>query len=378
MLAKEGDGVRPKRVKVLVLGPPLGAVSGVSTHLNQLFKSRLADQYELSHFRVGSDGRDETRIAIASRLAKSFVQFAIHLLQERPKIVHVNATLDHRSFPRDAIYLIIARVFGRRVILQIHGGELPANLYPESRCLTAFVGRVLRAAQAVVLLGRTQLASFSEFAPTAKFHVISNAIHIDPRSEPAQRRSEGPLRLVFMSRLAKEKGLAECVEAARLLKESGRNFSLTIAGSGPEEEAVKTQIAALGVGQEVRVVGPLFGEQKDALWRDSDVFLLPSYTREGLPYALLESMASGTVPITTREGAQPEVVDEGVHGFFVPAKNPRALFETILTLDDDRDLLAQISRQALQRVREGYTIDQMSNKFDALYRSMAHPQVQVR
>jgi glycosyltransferase involved in cell wall biosynthesis len=128
---------------------------------------------------------------------------------------------------------------------------------------------------------------------------------------------------------------------------------------------------ALELESEIEFVGPLFGQQKDKLWEKSDIFLFPSYTREGLPYALLESMAAGTVPITTQVGAQPEVVEDGVHGLFIPARNPHALFDAIIKLDDNRDLLLEISRQAILRVREGYTIDRMSAEFQKLYRSLS-------
>ena len=44
---------------ILLLGPHRGAVSGVSTHLNMLMDSSLADDFEVVHFQVGSEGRDE-------------------------------------------------------------------------------------------------------------------------------------------------------------------------------------------------------------------------------------------------------------------------------------------------------------------------------
>jgi glycosyltransferase involved in cell wall biosynthesis len=359
-----------KKTRILLLGPKLNAVSGVSTHLNQLLESTLANDFDLGHFPVGSEGRKATRIGNVARLLFSPILLAIRIIRDRPEIVHINVSLDHKSFPRDATYLLVARALCRKIVLQVHGGELPKSLYPGGYARTLFVARILRAAQAVVLLGKSELAAYSEFAPEVRLHVIANAIKLDPQVKFREVPAIGPLHLTFVGRLAKTKGVAECIEAARLLKNAGRNFRLTVAGSGPEETALKERAKALGLEDDVEFVGAVFGADKDRLWRESDLFLFPSFHHEGLPYALLESMAAGTVPITTRVGAQPDVMEDGAHGLFVPSKNPQALFDAIVRLDDDRMLLLAMSQHAIVRIREQYCIDRLSSQFRELYRSL--------
>lgn len=358
------------RPRVLVLGPDLDAVSGVATHLRQLFNSEIATEFELSHLQVGREDSDENVPRTIWRLVSSVMKLVVKLSLEQPAIVHINATFDHRSFPRDALYLAVSRGFGRKVVFQVHGGELPRDLCRGSSILSRLIRAVLRAAHAVVLLGSTQLEAFSEFVPDANFDVIPNAVDPGTDVHLPEHAARGPLNLVFMGRLAKEKGVHECVEAAGILNRSGRQFKMTIAGSGPEQAALEAHINALDLGDSVDLAGPVFGVQKDTLWRQSQIFVFPSYTREGLPYALLEGMAAGVVPITTPAGATPEVVEDGVQGLFVRAKDPYALFEAIAKLDDDRDMLLRMSSQAILRVQDGYTIDRMTNSFAHLYRSL--------
>ena len=66
-----------KRAVVLVLGPHREAVSGVSTHLNTLFASRLADDFSLIHFQVGSEGRRENFLQKVARLAAGHVKMVL-------------------------------------------------------------------------------------------------------------------------------------------------------------------------------------------------------------------------------------------------------------------------------------------------------------
>ena len=54
------------------------------------------------------------------------------------------------------------------------------------------------------------------------------------------------------------------------------------------------------------------------------MLLLPSYS-EGLPYALLEAMAAGVVPVVTPVGAIPDVVTDGEHGLLVPPRDAEAI-----------------------------------------------------
>lgn len=359
-----------RRPRILILGPRLDSVSGVSTHLTQLFGSEIASQFELSNLEVGRERSGETRFGTTRRLLLSFFSLAAALSLKRPDVVHINATFDSRSLPRDAVYLAVSRGFARKVVFQVHGGELPRDLCRDSAIAGRLIRTVLRASHAVVLLGQTQMAAFSEFAPAAKFHVIPNAVDVGVVN-PSQRGLPGPLNLVFVGRLTKEKGVHECVEVAHLLDRSGRQFTMKIAGSGPEQTALEAHINDLNLGGRVELVGPVFGTQKHKLWHESQILVLPSYTREGLPYALLEGMAAGVVPITTAVGATPEVVADGIHGFFVPARDPQALFDTIAKLDDDRGMLLEMSSRAHSRIREGYTIDRMTGAFAHLYLSLA-------
>lgn len=357
--------------RILLLGPERDAVSGVSTHLNQLFGSRLADQYELQHFVVGSEGRRETGLGKLMRLLVSPFALAARIIRTRPDIVHINVSLDNKSFPRDAIYLAVARALRRRVVFQVHGGELPQSFYQSGFLRDQVLRRVLRAADVVVLLARSELEAYSAFVPGQRLTLIANGteVHDAPTALP-RRAGAAPLRLTYVGRFVATKGVAECIAAAHLLDGAGRDFTLRIAGAGPQEPSLRAAADPLIRTGKVQFVGPTFGADKDALWRDTDVFLFPTSHREGLPYALLESMAAGAVPITTRVGAHPDVVVEGVHGLFIEPGDARALFDAIVTLDDDRLRLASMSRDAMVHIRRDYSVERLSAEFDELYRSL--------
>ncbi|MEO7453981.1 MAG: glycosyltransferase family 4 protein [Fimbriimonadales bacterium] len=353
--------------RILLLGPNLNAVSGVSTHLNQLFGSSLAKDFDLVHFKIGSEGKGESKLASLSRLAASPFSLGWAIITKRPAIVHLNTSLDRKAFWRDLVYLYVARVLGKKIVYQVHGGDLPRVLFDNEKGKTKWVERALRKTDMVSLLSTEEMQAYAEFVPDVRCELIPNAIHLDPKVETPTTPKTRPLELVFVGRLAPSKGVAECIKALKLLQEAGRPMRLTIAGSGPQEAELKQ----LAQNENINFVGPIFDEEKNRLWRESDVFVFPTYHHEGLPYALLESMAAGCVPITTRVGGQPDVMQDGVHGLFIPSKDPRALADAVIKLDDDRNLLLKMAQNGIVRIRDHYNVERLASQFRDVYTSLA-------
>lgn len=354
-----------------MLGPALVAVSGVTTHLNQLFGSSLANEVALLHFQVGSEGRKESAVQKLARFLISPIVFAGFLLRHRPDIVHINSSLEPKSYWRDIAYLLVARTLGRKVVYQVHGGALPEEFFAGNAFLTGALRRVLSMPDMVVLLAQVELDAYKHFVPEQRLVVAANAIDAGPLvTKPIKSKTAGPLQLVYLGRLAWNKGIYEAIEALGILVKAGRDLILTIAGGGPEELAIKQRVAELGLAEHVRFPGPLFGEAKDALWSASDIFVFPTFHREGLPYALLEAMAAGAVPITTRVGGIPDVMQDGVHGLLIEAKDPTGLARAIARLDDDRDALARMAEAGRQRVLAEYTVERLAQDFKRIYATL--------
>jgi glycosyltransferase involved in cell wall biosynthesis len=113
-------------------------------------------------------------------------------------------------------------------------------------------------------------------------------------------------------------------------------------------------------------VGPVFGRDKVKIMAGSDVMLLPSYS-EGLPYALLESMAAGVPVIATPVGAIPDVVSDGIHGYLVPPRDGKAIAESLAMLSGDREKLSWMSRACRRRVRAAFSIERLAQEFSFHY-----------
>lgn len=355
-------------LQILLIGPALHAVSGISTHQNQLFNSELSVRFELLHFQVGGPGLKENSFQKLFRLVSNPVVFFVFLLRHRSAIVHLNTSMNHNCFWRDNVYLLIACILRRKVVCQFHGGVLPENLFPGNKLLTSLLRYLMKLPDVVVVVARLHLDAYRRFLSGQRLELVPNAIDTSSLvAESLAAKPLGHLHMVYLGRIAENKGVFEVLDAIAMLVEQGRDLRLTIGGSGPDEERLQAKVMALGLTERVDFVGPIFGEARDRLWRSCHVFVFPTYHWEGLPYALLEGMAAGAIPITTRVAGIPDVVQDGVHGLFVEAKDPVELARAIIRLDDDRVLLYRMAQTGRMRVLEHYSLGCMADHFASIY-----------
>ncbi|MBS0319221.1 MAG: glycosyltransferase [Proteobacteria bacterium] len=148
-----------------------------------------------------------------------------------------------------------------------------------------------------------------------------------------------------------------------------RDAQLVIVGDGPQRDALRGQVAALGLRE--RVV--FAGQQDDvAPWLAAlDVFALPSYANEGVPQALLQAMFAGVPCVTTDAGAIPEIARDGDTAIVVAREDAAALAYGIdAALADPAAAAARVAR-ARALVERRYTQDAMLDRMEAVFHAAA-------
>jgi glycosyltransferase involved in cell wall biosynthesis len=210
---------------------------------------------------------------------------------------------------------------------------------------------------------RERVESFSGRADSV---VLPNPVEVP--DEPSAGR--GGDSVIFLGRLGERKGVYELLEAIELLRKRDVTARWVVAGDG-DVEAVHDYVGAAGLGDCVEVPGWVGRDTVRRLLETGAVFCLPS-TDEGLPIALLESMAYGLACVVTPVGGIPELVVDGVNGFLVPPRDSVSLANALERVLRDRELAVEVGDRARQDVMRVYAIGHVMDELSSLYRSMAY------
>jgi len=133
-------------------------------------------------------------------------------------------------------------------------------------------------------------------------------------------------------RLEPRMGLADLVEACRLLRASGVALRLVIAGDGPLRAELRAQVERAGLVGCARLAGKVSEAELPDLYRAASVFVLPTRSLEGFGLATAEALASGLPVVATSAGATPELL-AGLRGAAVcPPGDPAALARALAPL----------------------------------------------
>lgn len=180
-------------------------------------------------------------------------------------------------------------------------------------------------AQAVMVISsfcRSQVMRWSDPADWAKLAIVRCGVDAGFLAAPAQPAPIAP-RFAAIARLNAQKGLPLLIEAAVLLRQRGRDFTIDIAGDGELRDLLTRRIAEAGLDAHVRLIGPLDGAGVRRLLQEARVFVLPSFA-EGLPVVIMEALALERPVIASAIAGTPELVDTGC-GWLVPAGSVEAL-----------------------------------------------------
>jgi glycosyltransferase involved in cell wall biosynthesis len=181
------------------------------------------------------------------------------------------------------------------------------------------------AAGVVVLTPRLARRLTDGGVPAGRVHVIpSGVVPADFAARAPDPFADRPRpRVLFLGRLARQKGAETLVAAAALMREPAE---VLMVGDGPERARLEAAVASAGLGDRVHFAGFRPHHQVAAILRHADVFAAPSRYEE-LGTVLLEAMAAGRPIVASRTGGIPDAVGEAAR--LVAPGDPRALAEAI-------------------------------------------------
>lgn len=201
-----------------------------------------------------------------------------------------------------------------------------------------------------------------------RFEVMSETGLTELPALGDRRSSDGAVRLLYVGRLVRTKGLRDAIRALARLSTS-TPVVLEVVGEGPDRSACEALVAELGLGSVVRLHGRQPRQRVEGFYRDADIFVFPSYREPG-GNVVWESMGYGVPLVVSDVGGPGSFVDDTC-AIRVHPRNPDQyaddLAAAITRLVDDPGLRAQMSAAARKRVAETALWDRKVEQLETLY-----------
>ena len=290
--------------------------------------------------------------AIVWRLARE-------LRRARPSIVH-----SYLSFA-NLLSVLVAGAAGVPCVVLSQRSSYASSLSP-------FWLRVARWAhrRASHVIANSNAARQEEIAagfPPERISCVPNGIDVPNESPPESRASldlpEGPLA-VCVGQLVMEKDHATLLAAWALVRKSAPTATLALLGAGALQSDLEAQAQAAGIAASVLFLG---ARHPSLPWIRAADLVVQSSVSEGMPNAVLEAMAAGRPIVATRAGGIPELVEDGVSGLLVPARDPEALARAILDLLGDATRRGALGARARERASREFSVARMVARTEAVY-----------
>lgn len=280
------------------------------------------------------------------------------------------------------LVLILARIYGRRAVVQVHGLDI---VYRSALYQRLCVRWLRRCDRIIANSVHTAALAQSKGVPRERIAVIPPGVDLErfaaPVDSEATKKSfglEGRQVILFVGRLARRKGVKEFIhESLPEIVAAVPQACFVIVGGNPTESLTQrddmvTEIAAaaarLGLERHVMLLGSLSDDDLVKLYQTCDLVVLPALATpgdvEGFGIVLLEAAAAGKPAVATRAGGISDAVDDGRSGLLVAAGDYEALSRAVITLLRDHDERTRMGANAKRRLSEQFTWDKVVTVYE--------------
>ncbi|MBR1801615.1 glycosyltransferase family 4 protein [Candidatus Saccharibacteria bacterium] len=259
-----------------------------------------------------------------------------------------NLEIDHiiintRFYETTFLGLDLARLKNLTPIIIDHSGGFVLKPY-EKTCIK----KIKSFSPKFYSVSKTNQKFLKENFNISSHGIFSNAID---SSKNFTKKSNSPVKILFAGRIMKEKGIVDLLEAYRKIK-NHVNAELIVAGDGKLLKTLKEKYRG------VKFLGKVSHEKTLQLFREADIFVFPTYYREGFPTVLLEAGTNKcAVVIYDDSGGARELVGGKENAALAKQKNIEDLKRKLEQLISDEEYRRSLQENLFARVNEKYTWD---------------------
>lgn len=319
--------------KILFLGRFPPPVHGASKMNELYFKSKVINKnFEMKKIKINySKSLDELgkfNLKKFSGIFEVFLNLISELVSFNPDLVYFEIATQGPAFIRDSLYAWTCRLFGKKIIFQLHSKKINKSLYAKS---------VFRGYKTIIL-SELLYENIKEVFRKKDLYILPNGI-VNEISDREfydilkQRKKNKKPVLLFLSNMMEEKGIFDVLKICKRLKQRGKDFECLFVGGWPDRKTKEMWMSlrkSYVLEKECKFLGPKYGSDKKKVLKKTDFLIFPtSYEVECFPLVILEGFMFGIPVFSYDNGAIKEMVSKKYLGDVVPMGGWEELTEKI-------------------------------------------------
>lgn len=337
-------------MKILMVGPEPKGKGGMSTVLKnfQLYPEELSDA-EMDYLYSWTE-RHRLLTAITS-----IMQFLFQTRKKNYQIIHFHVAQDG-SFYRKALMCVLAPKKSK-IIFHMHSSHFDRFYNERNNFLKKKIRKVLNRVDLIVALS-PEWQTFYQTLTSSEVVVVNNAVYL-PKDNQYNSESK---KILSFGRIGHRKGSYDILEVAQKVYQSDQEIRFILYGDGEiakfEKMIFDRQLVNIEIGEWLSNPAEVFD--------DCGLHLLPSY-HEGVPMAILETMAYGIPNLSTTVGGIPQVIVDNENGYLVEPGDIDRIHDKILTFFATDKQRVSLSEHARSTIKKDYSFATYFKKWQELY-----------
>lgn len=356
--------------KVCIVGPSVDTkyIGGVATHVKNL--KSLPCLLDATVIDPGS---------VHSNVNKGILNVLMNIIALGKKIrtggythVLINASIEFSPFIKLLLILaVVPSIKGMAIHVFSHGGRFPSLRPTLSKIVNIMTRLLLKKVNCFHFLSRVQLTGFNGLFSPYPVALYSNYSNSDSTLGTTEKHIRNHIELLFVGRIVRQKGVFELLSAFEKIVSLKHMVRLTFVGDGPDLDDLRNRSTSFPKDI-VSFKGYLTGDELEGAYINADALIFPTYHPEGFPYIFIEAMRAGLPVVATAEGALASIIENGVNGFKVPARDVNSLTTEITKLIENSELLRQMSENSYNYFKEYLSKSAADSYYNSLLYSDLH------
>jgi glycosyltransferase involved in cell wall biosynthesis len=353
---------------ILINTPSISLPAGVANHyfgLKPYFSGKVIYNQYYTRFYVRKivNNKFMQKIAIPIAFVFNYIKFIFLLIYYNRPTVLLNPSFGQTALQRDAQFLRIAKFFGCKVAVFMHGWD---KIYLQNY----FTGKkqlhnAYYKADAFFVLANEFKTYLEQLNIKAPIHLTTTKVN-DQLLEGVPTKTIKKIKtILFLARVEKAKGIFTTIETFQIISQRHPEIRLQVVGRGNSLNEAKEYTKSKNITN-INFTGPLSGDALRNEFLKADLYILPTTHGEGMPTSVLEAMAFGLPVISRPVGGLVDFFENDKMGFMIESLDPEDYVEKVELLINDVDKANQISRHNAKYAREHFMASKIAPEIEEI------------